>query len=71
MKNLETDISPSGQAVLVRKFFNSRGNVESSVLSEDLLVVPPVSPRYDNQYVFLPKSGDWEEVHLWIKNLLD
>jgi LCP family protein required for cell wall assembly len=71
MKNLETEIPSSVQAILVRKLFNSQGSVESSVLPQDFLTSPRISPRYDNQYVFLPKDGNWGEVRLWIENLLN
>jgi LCP family protein required for cell wall assembly len=70
MKNLETDIPPSTQAVLARKLFNSRKNIKSSVLPADLLTSPKISARYDYQYVFLPKSGDWKEVQNWIQDLI-
>ncbi len=70
MKNLETDVPPSAQAVLARKLFISRGNIKSSVLLPDLLTSPRISPRYDNQYVFLPKDGNWQGIHNWIENLL-
>ncbi len=71
MKNLETDIPPSTQAVLARKIFNSRKNINPSVLPADLLTSPKISSRYDYQYVFLPKSGDWKDAQNWLKNLLE
>lgn len=64
--SIETDMDPSAGAILIRRLFDSRDNLESHVLPEDFLTHPPISPRYDNQYVFIPKAGDWEEVHQWI-----
>ena len=44
---------------------SSKDNLKSFVLPEELLVNPPETPRYDNLYVFIPKSGDWEDIHNW------
>jgi len=71
MKNsIETDIDGATGAILVRRILESRDSVEQHVLSEEFLTNPPVSPRYDNQYVFLPKGGDWEPLHDWISCLV-
>lgn len=63
--SLETDISDSVGVILARMVFAARGKIESHLLSEALLVNPPESPRYDNLYVFIPKSGDWGEINKW------
>lgn len=69
-KTIETDISSQEGAVLVRKFLSARKNTESHVLGEDFLLHPKTSPKYDNLYVFVPKSGNWNEVHKWVESLL-
>ncbi|KKR38148.1 MAG: Cell envelope-related transcriptional attenuator [Candidatus Woesebacteria bacterium GW2011_GWB1_40_101] len=61
-----TDIEPSEAAILIRRVINARNNVESYVLPEEFLENPPISARYDNQYVFIPESGSWKEVQVWI-----
>lgn len=67
---IETDIDPSAAAILARRVFQGRERINSHVLSEDLLINPPLSPQYDNLYVFIPKSGTWDEVNKWIEKLL-
>ena len=69
--SIESDISADIGAVLVRRAFDAREEISTFVLSEELLENPPISPRYDNQYVFVAKAGDWSEVWEWIrKNFL-
>lgn len=64
-----TDLGPSEAAILTRRLIGARNNVVSYVLSEEFLENPPISARYDNQYVFIPKTGNWKEVHAWIASL--
>lgn len=64
--SVETDISASEGGVLLRRVLAGRETFQTYVLNEDLLTHPPISPRYDNQYVFIPKTGDWSQVHRWI-----
>lgn len=67
--SVETDIDLSAGAILVRRIFEARENLASYVLSEEFLIHPPISPRYDNQYVFIPKGEGWDKVHVWISCL--
>ena len=69
--SVESDIDPSAAAILARRILASRNEVRQLVLSEEFLANPQVSPRYDNQYVFLPKEGNWSKVHEWINCLLN
>jgi LCP family protein required for cell wall assembly len=64
--SVETDMDVSAGAILTRRIIQSRDSLSSSVIPADLLVNPPILPRYDNQYVFTPKSGDWGEVRDWV-----
>ena len=72
--NLETDMQETEAAVLAGNFLNSRENISSFVLPEDLLINPPKSSKYDNLYVFIPKDEDssadsgpsWSEVQTWV-----
>ena len=68
--SIETDVSNEAGAVLARRAFDARDNINSYVLSEDFFVRPPISRLYQNQYVFVPKSGDWKEIHSWINSIL-
>lgn len=76
--SIETDMSPSVQAILARRVFDSRDKVTSLVLPEELLVNPPESPRYDNLYVFIPKEDgpvepghEWDKIHDWVACILE
>src|SRR3989304_3202257 len=64
--SLETDITAPEAALLLRRALIARETLRSFVLDEELLTHPPVSPRYDNQYVFIPKDGNWDRVHDWV-----
>ena len=56
--------------VLTRNILSARKNVNSFVFPEGLLVNPPENQKYDFQYVFVPKKGSWDEIHMWINGLL-
>ncbi len=66
----ETDIPESAQAILARRTFSAKNNIKSYSIPEDLLINPPPAPQYDNQYVFIPKGGDWKGFHALIANIL-
>jgi len=69
-ESVETDIDPSVGAILARRLFQTRNQIKSYVLSEDLLINPPIQFKYDNLYVFIPKAGNWKEVQSWVKDIL-
>ncbi|MFH1971572.1 MAG: LCP family protein, partial [Patescibacteria group bacterium] len=54
-ETVETNFDESSAVVVARKIFDAREDIVSSVIPEDFLINPPVSSRYDNQYVFIPK----------------
>ena len=66
LSTLETDIGENEGAVLARGFLNSKDNISSYVLPEELLINPLKSAQYDNLYVFIPKDEGWGEVHKWV-----
>lgn len=76
--SIETDLDPVNKSVLARRMIQARNNINSDVLSEDLLINPPISYLYDNLYVFIPKSesvsedseDSWNEVHEWVESVL-
>jgi len=68
--SVETNIDRKAGLVLAQRLFLARDNIASYIFPDDLLVSPPVSARYDNQYVFIPKIGNWEEIGNWFNNLL-
>ena len=68
--HIETDLSVENLAVLAKFVLQSRNTVRNYVLPEEFLVNPPLSPEHDFLYIFLPRSGNWEEVHAWFSSLL-
>jgi LCP family protein required for cell wall assembly len=68
-ESIETDMSVVEQATIARKVFDSRNKISSFVLAEEFLLHPAQSSRYDFQYVFIPKAGNWSQVHAWVKDL--
>lgn len=69
-KYVETDFDQQALAILARRFLQSRDETRSFVLDGEFLENPPISPRYDNLYVFVPKDGSWEKVHAWVEEIL-
>ena len=71
--SVETDLSPDVIGVLAKVVLKSRNNMNSSVLSTDLLVSPPVSSTYDQQYVLIPRAGNgrWQEIQNWVSGVLN
>ncbi|OGM60848.1 hypothetical protein A2892_04300 [Candidatus Woesebacteria bacterium RIFCSPLOWO2_01_FULL_39_10b] len=70
LRYVETDLDNSALAILARRFYQSRDNINSQVFPEDLLENPQKSPKYDNLYVFIAKGGSWSEVQKWIESNL-
>lgn len=66
LSSIETDISLKDAGGIVGKIFVSNEKVMSLVIPENMFENPPISPRYDNQYVFIPKSGDWDQIQKWL-----
>lgn len=66
-KYIETDIDANAAAILARRIYEAKDNINYHVLSEDFLINPPKSYRYDRLYVFIPKAESWNDVHEWVK----
>lgn len=69
-KLITTDIPDPALAVLARKAYEDRNDISSYVLGEDYLENPPISPIYNNLYVFIPKGGNWDAVHKYVQGIL-
>ncbi len=71
-KSMETDINIDSAAVLARKTLSAISLVNKYLIPESLLVNPPISAKYDKQYVFVPKAGNgnWKDVNEWTASLL-
>jgi anionic cell wall polymer biosynthesis LytR-Cps2A-Psr (LCP) family protein len=78
MEHMEKDIEPQSAAVLARLLFDSRNNIKSYVLPEELFLNPPKSSQYDYLYVLIPRNDnsttglgqDWNDIHKWISEIL-
>jgi LCP family protein required for cell wall assembly len=71
---VETDISDPEAAVLARRIVDARKSIKSVPFDESLLNNPPLGPKYDNLYVFIPAyeidgEPSWNHVHEWFDNL--
>lgn len=77
-ESVETDIDSQAFAILLRRIIDSKGNIFSKVLPEEFLENPPISSRYDNLYVFIPKADpsvesghEWDKIHEWVECVLE
>lgn len=70
-ETVETNINESSAVVIARKILDARKDIKSSIIPESFLINPPISSKYDNQYVFIPKLGSWLGVKDWVKNFLN
>ena len=68
MQSLETDMDLNTLAGILGLVKSAKGNLVAVSIPEEFLVNPPVSRRYDNQYVFIPKVGDWSETQKWFRD---
>jgi LCP family protein required for cell wall assembly len=66
----ETDMDFSSIFVLGKEVLTIDGNIYSSTIPDGMLISPPKSQKYDYQYVFVPKVGDWSELQSWMKGVL-
>lgn len=78
-RHIETNLPQAstgifGRALLYVKSENIRSEVLDGVYQKNdkpsFLLNPPVSKEYGNQWVLVPRTGDWEEVHEWVRCLL-
>lgn len=65
--SIETDVSDQNAAVLTRKLFDARNDIQSYVLPDFLIKNPEPTQEYDNLYVFIPSDGSWEKTHEWVE----
>lgn len=77
-QNVETDISQNNWGGMAKLLFKMRaGDLKSEVLNggaegkEGYLINPPPNPqKYDNHWVLIPRTGDWEEIQNYLEKLL-
>jgi LCP family protein required for cell wall assembly len=65
-KHVETDLAGEALAIIARRTLQAKDEAASFVLPDRFLLNPPKDQRFDNLYVFVPRAGDWGEVHDWV-----
>lgn len=57
---------------LIRVFLRVRkGKIKTAVLNSNYLINPSQKEKYNNQWVLIPKKGNWEEIHEYVNSLLN
>jgi len=67
--NIQTDIPKEKYWQLLKAGSKIR-NIKTTTINSNYLINPPISKKYDNQWVFVPKSGNWSEIQEYIKEFL-
>jgi len=67
--NIQTDIPKEKCWQLLKVGLKIR-NIKTATLNSNYLINPPISKKYDNQWVLVPKSGNWSEIQEYIKKFL-
>lgn len=70
--NIQTDIPQQKYWQLAKIALKiKRENIKTAVLNDSLLVNPKnEKAKYDNQWVLVPKKGNWDEVKKYVEELL-
>lgn len=70
-QNIKTDVSKDQYFNLFKTAVRFRTkNLKMELLDERFLTNPKTSPKYDNQWVLIPKTGNWEEIHNFVSLLV-
>lgn len=66
--HIETDLDRNSLLILGRLIFESKDNIDFISIPESFLEVSQNLKKYDYQYIFIPKSGNWIEFQEWVTN---
>lgn len=71
--NIKSDIPKEKYWQLAKLGFKIKGkNIKSAVLNSDYLINPKnFKEKYDNQWVLIPRGGDWKEIQEYVQKLLN
>lgn len=70
-QNIKTDIPPDQYFNLFKTAIRFRTkNLRMETLDERFLSNPKTSSKYDNQWVLIPKTGNWEDIHNFVSLLV-
>jgi anionic cell wall polymer biosynthesis LytR-Cps2A-Psr (LCP) family protein len=67
--NIQTDIPKEKYWQLLKVGLKIR-NIKTITVNSNYLTNPPISKKYDNQWVLVPKSGNWSEIQEYVKKFL-
>jgi len=72
LTNIKTDVPSTDYFDLIKIALKwRRANFKMLVLNDGYLINPPTSKvKYDNQWVLVPKSGNWQEIHQYLQEIL-
>jgi len=68
--NIQTDIPKEKYWQLLKAGLKIR-NIKTTTVNSNYLINPPISKKYDNQWVLVPKSGNWSEIQEYVKKFLE
>ena len=68
--NIQTDIPKEKYWQLLKVGLKIR-NIKTTTVNSNYLINPPISKKYDNQWVLVPKSGNWSEIQEYVKKFLE
>jgi len=73
LENIKMDIPQEKYLDLIKVVLKLRKNkFQTAVLNDGYLINPPTSQaKYDNQWVLVPESGDWQAVQNHVNDLID
>lgn len=73
LENIKMDVPQDQYLNLTKIGLKLRKNkLQTTVLNDGYLINPPTSKvKYDNQWVLIPASGDWQAIHTHVKDLID
>jgi len=66
LDHLESDLDIETLMALAKFVYQAKDSITFQTIPEELLTVSQNDRRYDRQYVFIPRSGNWKEVQEWI-----
>ncbi len=66
--HVETNIKYSDLKILTKFLLKSATNISFIKFPQELSEVSTNNPRYDRQYVLVPKNGSWEDFKIWLGN---
>lgn len=71
--SVQSDMGIAAAATLARKVLDAGGSTNQFLIPDNLLINPPISRTYDQQYVLIPKEGNgrWSGITGWVLSVLN